>query len=119
MAATRKPASQLIGNRSVQIVLVTAPPKLAEKLARQLLKERLIACANLMPRATSLYWWQGKLQRDAEILLIVKTQRRLLKTLHRRVRELHTYEVPEFLVLTPSEADRLYAQWVSVEVSAG
>jgi periplasmic divalent cation tolerance protein len=113
----KKPASKLATRNAVRIVLVTAPPKLAESLARQLLKDRLIACANLVPRVTSLYWWQGKIQRDEEVLLVMKTHQRHLKRLHARVRELHSYDVPEFLVVSVTAADGVYAAWVSDSVS--
>jgi periplasmic divalent cation tolerance protein len=112
----KKPASKLATRNAVRIVLVTAPPKLAESLARQLLKERLIACANLLPRVASLYWWQGEIQRDEEVLLVMKTHQRRLKRLHARVRELHSYDVPEFLVLSAAAADNTYATWVEDSV---
>jgi periplasmic divalent cation tolerance protein len=113
MAAVKKPASRLMTGNSISIVLVTAPPKLADSLARKLLEERLIACANLLPHVTSLYRWQGKVQRGKEVLLVMKTDRRRLKRLHKRVRELHSYVVPEFLVVTIAAADSGYAAWVS------
>ena len=97
---------------SIRIVLVTAPPGEAGKIATTLLKERLIACANLLPKVTSLYWWDGKIQRDGETLMIMKTPARNVKKLLKRVKQLHSYSVPEFLTLTPREGNPDYLNWV-------
>lgn len=100
---------------SIRIVFVTAPPREAEKIARTLLKERLIACANLIPRVKSLYWWDGKIQRDGETLIVMKTPARNAKKLLKRVKQLHSYSVPEFLTLTPKEGNPDYLAWVLKE----
>lgn len=94
------------------MVLVTAPEKDAERLARALVEERLAACANLAPKVISFYWWEGKLNRDGETLIIFKTARRLVPKLLARMKELHTYQVPEFLALPVREANPDYARWV-------
>jgi periplasmic divalent cation tolerance protein len=98
--------------RAVRVILVTAPEKEAERLARKLVEERLAACANLVPQVTSLYWWEGKLNRDGETLIILKTAPRLVTKLLKRMKELHSYQVPEFLALPVLEANPDYAQWV-------
>lgn len=103
--------------RSIRIVLVTAPPKDAEKIARTLLIERLIACANLLPNVTSLYWWDGKIQRDGETLILMKTPARNVKKLLTRLKQLHSYSVPEFLTLSPIEANPNYVAWVLREAT--
>lgn len=99
---------------ALRIVLVTAPKKEAEKLARTLLEERLIACANLLPGVTSLYWWEGKVERGAETLLVMKTPRSHVRRLFKRLRELHSYSVPEFLTITPGESNPDYEQWAKL-----
>jgi len=103
--------------RSIRIVLVTAPPREAEKIARTLLKERLIACANLLPGVTSLYWWEGKVQRDGETLMVMKAPARYVKKLLKRVKQLHSYLVPEFLTIAPLEGNPDYLAWVLREAS--
>ena len=99
----------------VRVILVTAPPQEAEHLARTLVEERLVACANLVPNVTSLYWWQGKLNRDGETLIVMKTAPRRVAQLLRRVKELHSYTVPEFLALPVLAANSDYAKWVARE----
>jgi len=98
--------------RAVRVILVTAPEKEAERLARKLVEERLAACANLVPHVTSLYWWEGKLNRDGETLIVLKTAPRLVTRLLKRMKELHSYQVPEFLALPVLEANPDYAKWV-------
>ena len=100
------------------MILVTAPEKEAERLARKLVEERLAACANLVPQVTSLYWWEGKLNRDGETLIVLKTAPRLVTKLLKRMKELHSYQVPEFLALPVLEANPDYAKWVH-EVTSG
>ena len=77
----------------------------------QLIDERLAACVNILPPMTSIYRWQGKVEQDREQQMIIKTARTRVADLQTRVRELHPYELPEFLVLdaTGSEA---YLAWV-------
>ncbi|MCY3022734.1 MAG: divalent-cation tolerance protein CutA [Planctomycetota bacterium] len=98
---------------AVRVILVTAPPKEAERIARQLVAERLAACANLVPGLTSLYWWEGKLNRDAETLVILKTLPRHVPRLLKRLKALHSYQVPEFLALPVVAANADYARWVA------
>ena len=94
------------------IVLSTFPvDEDASALARALVTERLAACVNILPPMTSIYRWQGKVEQDREQQIIIKTARTRVADLQARVRQLHPYELPEFLVLdaTGSEA---YLAWV-------
>jgi len=94
------------------LVLVTAPDlKTARRLARAALKRRLVACANLVPGIESHYWWQGKIEKGAEVLLIFKTTARRLKALENLVRAEHPYDTPEFIVLRVSAGNRRYLDW--------
>ena len=101
----------------VRAILVTAPAKEAVRLARTLVEERLAACANLLPRVTSFYWWEGKLNRDPETLIVFKTTPRRVPKLLKRLKDLHSYQVPEFLALPVREANPDYARWVHLETS--
>ena len=95
------------------VVLVTAPKlTVARKLARGILKNRLAACANLVPGVESHYWWEGKIYRDAEILMVIKTSRAKLKELEKFVLAEHPYDTPEFLVLPIDSGSRRYLKWV-------
>lgn len=105
--STRKP--------SIRVVLVTAPVSEAEKLAHTLVEEKLAACANLLPGITSLYWWEGKLNRDSETLIVFKARSQNMKKLLARLKQLHSYKVPEFLALPVREANPDYIKWAATE----
>jgi periplasmic divalent cation tolerance protein len=101
---------------SARIVLITAPDlEVGARLGRALVEERLAACVNLVPGVRSIYRWQDAVQEDAEVLLVVKTQRERCGALAARVQALHPYELPEVVVL-PIEAglDR-YLAWILSE----
>ena len=96
------------------IVLVTAPDlKTARALAKSALKVKLIACANLIPKIESHYWWQGKTASGAEVLLILKTTKTKLTALEKLILAQHPYETPEFLVLSPSAGNQKYLDWLA------
>jgi len=95
-----------------RMVLVTAPDlKTARRLAGAALKAKLIACANLVPGIESHYWWQGKLERGHEALMVLKATRRTLPALERLMIELHPYDTPEFVVLPVSHGSVRYLAW--------
>jgi periplasmic divalent cation tolerance protein len=98
-----------------RVILVTAPAAEAEPLARKLVTERLAACANLVPGVRSLYWWQGRLEDSQETLIVLKAPPRNVARLKRRVKELHSYQVPEVVVLPVRESLKAYAAWVRKE----
>ncbi len=99
------------------VVLVTAPDlKTARALARAALQARLIACANLVPRVESHYWWQGKIERGAEVLLLMKTTRARLAALEKLVLANHPYDTPEFLVLPVLAGTARYLDWLAASV---
>ncbi len=94
------------------IVLVTAPDlKTGRKLARAALRARLVACANLIPRIESHYWWQGKIERGPEVLLVLKTTISRLGALEKLIIAGHPYDTPEFIVLPVSRVNRRYLAW--------
>lgn len=104
--------------RHFAIVLVTAPDlKVARRLARGALEQRLIACANLVPRLESHYWWQGNIESGKEVLLIMKTTRRQLPALERFVLAEHPYDTPEFLVLPPDRGSSRYLAWLAASIA--
>jgi periplasmic divalent cation tolerance protein len=97
----------------VVVVLTTvADTGNAETLARQLVDERLAACANLYPPMLSFYRWQGRVERDAERQLVIKTSRSRLPALEARLKELHSYDLPEFVVLAVDQGSSSYLTWV-------
>ena len=101
-------------SQKFQIVLVTAPDlNTARKLAQAALRARLIACANLIPSIESHYWWQGKVERGNEVLLVLKTTGKKLSALEKLVLAKHPYDTPEFVVLPISQGNRRYLDWLS------
>jgi periplasmic divalent cation tolerance protein len=95
----------------IVVVLTTMPDAGADELARVLVDERLAACVNVQEQMTSFYRWKGALERETERQLVIKTTRARLTELEKRLRELHPYEVPEFIVL-PGDASEAYGSWV-------
>ena len=96
------------------VVLVTAPDlKTARALARAALSARLIACANLVPKIESHYWWQGKIESGAEVLLILKTRKSKLAALEKLVLARHPYDTAEFVVLPLSAGNQKYLAWLA------
>jgi periplasmic divalent cation tolerance protein len=95
------------------VVLVTAPDlRTARALAKAALQTRLIACANLVPNIASYYWWQGKIESGAEILLVLKTQKPRLAALEKLILAKHPYDAPEFLVLPLNAGNKKYLDWL-------
>ncbi len=98
--------------RDFFVVLVTAPDlKTARKLARAALKAKAIACANLIPKLESHYWWQGTLEQGSEVLMILKATRRALPGLEQLILKLHPYDTPEFIVLPLTHGSARYLDW--------
>ena len=107
-----KPAAQFA------VVLVTTPDlKTARALAKAALSARLIACANLIPKIESHYWWQGKIESGSEVLLILKTQKAKLAALEKLVLAKHPYDTPEFLVLPLTVGNKKYLGWIGSSCS--
>lgn len=101
------------GVSDVSVVLVTAPSEeLAAALARTLVDEGLIACANLVPGVRSIYRWKGAIWDEGEVLLVLKAPTAGFESLRARIVELHPYETPEVLRLDVAEGHRPYLDWV-------
>ena len=101
----------------VVIVLTTvAGGEGGEALARQLVEERLAACANLHAPMVSFYRWKGKVERDGERQMVIKTTREQLPALQARLAQLHSYDLPEFLVISDVEPSAEYLTWVNESV---
>jgi periplasmic divalent cation tolerance protein len=101
----------------VRTVLVTVPDTgTAESMGRTLVEEGLAACANILPGITSVYRWEGSLQRDSETLVVLKTTAARSDALRDRVVDLHPYDVPEVLVLPVVGGHAPYLRWVEEQV---
>lgn len=94
-------------------VLVTVPnKKLAQKLALGLVEAKLAACVNIVPAVESVYWWEGKIERAQELLLVAKTRSSLVPEVATYVRQHHTYAVPEVVALPVAGGSAQYLDWV-------
>jgi periplasmic divalent cation tolerance protein len=100
------------------VVLVTASSqKEAETIACSLIETQLAACVNLLPMH-SIYTWQGKIHSESEWQLIIKTDLSLFSKLEKKIRELHSYEVPEIIAVPILAGSQPYLQWISDNVKA-
>jgi len=89
----------------------------AERLARLLLEDKLIACAQILGPGQSLYWWQGKIEETPEIYLFLKTDRSLFKRVEQRIKAEHPYQVPEIVATPVIEGNSDYLAWMKGELS--
>jgi periplasmic divalent cation tolerance protein len=98
-------------------ILVTCPSAaVANRLGTTLIKRRLAACVNIFPGVSSVFWWQGKVQRCKEVLLLIKTTVRCFEPLKRAVIQLHPYEVPEIIALPIVKGHLPYLLWVASSI---
>ena len=97
-----------------RLILCTCPDaETARTIAERLVEDRLAACASLVPGLTSIYRWEGEIQRDSEILLLIKTTMARLDGLMAAVRRLHPYRVPEIIALPIAAGLPDYLSWVT------
>jgi len=109
----------LLTKDEVLIVLTTWPDlEKARAAARTLVEGKLAACGNVIPAIESIYRWQGNVETSAEVLVIFKTTAALYPKLETRVRELHSYDVPEIVAFRVAEGLPDYLRWVG-ETCAG
>ena len=96
------------------VILVTAKDKEeAEKIARGLVEHKLIACANIVPAVQSIFFWDGKVCSESEVLLIMKSKKNLMKKIIAAVKSLHSYSVPEVISLPITDGNVDYLKWVN------
>ena len=98
-------------------VYVTTPNvTVARKIAVSVLSERLVACANLLPKIESHYWWKGQLESSTEVLILFKTTKKKLADLERCVVKNHPYDTPEFIAVELNHGTEKYLSWISNSV---
>ena len=101
------------------VSITTSSLEEAERIAEALVQERLAACVNIVPAITSIYRWQEEVHRDSEVLLIAKSRPELFEPLAARVRELHSYEVPEIIAVPIVAGSKAYLSWIDEAVKRG
>lgn len=97
-----------------RIVLTTAgSPQEAEKIARALVERRLAACVNVIPQIQSVYRWKEKIEQETEWLLIIKTRLNIFESVRDAIKELHSYDLPECIMLDVSDGSEAYLNWIN------
>lgn len=100
-----------------RLALVTAPNLTgARKLASAALNGRLAACANLVPKIESHYWWEGKLESSTEVLVLFKTTEEKIGELQSCVLQNHPYDTPEFISFPIGQGNEKYLAWIGASV---
>ena len=89
----------------------------AGRIAASLVEARLVACANLLPGVRSLYWWEGAVQQDDEVVLVLKTRSSLVPRVVRAVREAHSYDCPCVVALPIQDGNPAFLQWIMDETA--
>ena len=87
----------------------------AERAGREIVEKRLAACVNILPGMISHYWWEGKIERAEEVVMIVKTRAVLAESVREAVKALHSYTTPAIMVLPVESADADYYRWILEE----
>ena len=108
----RKSSSQI-----VLVLVTTSSRKDALTIAQALVREKQAACVNILPSVTSIFRWQGKVQRSREALLLIKTTGRRYAALEKAIRSLHSYEVPEIISIRIDRGLPQYIEWVECETA--
>jgi periplasmic divalent cation tolerance protein len=107
----------LVNMSHFQIVLTTTSDrKTAEQIAHRLVELRLAACINILPGVQSVYRWQGAVQSDSEVMMLIKTKAPLIEQVQSTITSLHSYEIPEFLVLPISDGSEAYMAWLEASL---
>ena len=97
----------------ILIMVTCASKEEAHKISGQLLRKRLVACASILPKIESKFWWKGKLDSAREILVTMKTVRSNFKKIEALIKSLHSYEVPEIIAVPIVAGSRDYLDWIS------
>ena len=108
----------MAARRACVMVLVTCPSRaVARRLAQRVVRRHLAACVNLVPSVESIFWWQGKLDRAREALLLIKTTVKAYPRLEAALRAQHPYDVPEIIAVPVTRGFAPYLRWVRQNVS--
>jgi periplasmic divalent cation tolerance protein len=100
------------GMKALIVFSTAATRKEADKIAEALVKEKLAACVSIVPEIVSRYWWQGKIERSRELLLIIKTSKAKYSSVEKRIKKLHSYTVSEILAVSVLKGNPDYLKWM-------
>jgi periplasmic divalent cation tolerance protein len=102
--------------RAIVMVTTVGTEEQANLIAREIIARRQAACVNIIPGIRSIYRWQGKICKDGELLLVVKTLQQEFEGVAATIRELHSYELPEILSFGVSQGDQGFLDWIESSV---
>lgn len=98
------------------VIYVTCPDfETAEKLGSYMVSNRYAACVNIVPSVKSIYWWEGEVQKEDEVLLIFKTKAELFSVFEENIKKHHAYSVPEVIAVRVEAGNREYLSWIEKE----
>jgi len=100
----------------IVIFITTSHKKEAQRIAEQLIKNRLAACVNIVNNIESVFWWQARVDKAKEVLLLIKSKRQNFKKIVKLVKSLHSYEVPEIIALPIVGGEEKYLKWIDESV---
>jgi len=103
----------------IQVVTTTEKKEDAQKIATDLVRKRLVACAQVIGPVSSTYWWREKIEEAEEWLCIMKSRKELYEQIEETLRRIHPYEEPEVLATPIVEGSRSYLAWLDEQVTAG
>ena len=112
----------MLGGKPVSYIIVlmtTATREEAEKITRNLLDQKLIACANMVGPVSSLFWWKEKISQEDEFLVLMKTRSDLFEKLATKIKQMHSYEVPEIIAVPIAKGEQSYLEWLSGSLREG
>ena len=99
-------------NRFAIALTTTGSMEEATKIAEHLVTQHLVACVNIVSSIRSIYWWKDSVQQDDELLMIMKTERKMIPRIEEAIRSLHSYDVPELVVLPIEDGLPEYLKWI-------
>lgn len=100
----------------VIVYVTTSDIEEAGKIGEIIVRERLAACANILDNIMSIYWWKGKIEKDNEALLLLKTRNEMVEKIISRIKELHSYEVPDITFIPLEHGSEDYLNWIDENI---
>ncbi|NIS81960.1 MAG: divalent cation tolerance protein CutA [Anaerolineales bacterium] len=101
------------------VLVTTATRDEAEKITPRLLEQKLIACANIIGPVSSVFWWKGKINRESEFLVLMKTRLDLFEKVAKTIKQMHSYEEPEIIAVPITKGEQSYLNWLNSSLEKG